>query len=234
MDMGWDSPLDEHLNYREDSAGLGNKVIGVAKNYNFRSLEHAVEPLLLSINSNDVGYLTRMLIKIKPGDISQSIDKIQAIWTELLPEKPFDYTFLDQDVANQYSSYDRWMSIMGLSTLFAILISCLGLFGLAGVNALNRTKEIGIRKVFGAELINIFILLNRQYVYLAIIAFVIAIPVSWYTMKQWLEDFEYGVGLNWEIFVVSMVVGLLIALLTVSYHALRTASLNPADTLKHE
>ncbi|MEL7005206.1 MAG: FtsX-like permease family protein [Bacteroidota bacterium] len=233
-DMGWESPLQEHLNYREDTIGAGEKIIGVAKNYNFRSLEHAVEPLLLSINSNDVGYLTKMLIKIKPGDISQSIDKIQAIWTELLPDKPFDYTFLDQDVAKQYRSYDRWMSIMGLSTLFAILISCLGLFGLAGVNALNRTKEIGIRKVFGAELMNIFVLLNRQYVYLATIAFAIAIPISWYTMTQWLEDFEYGVSLSWEVFVLSMAAGLLIALLTVSYHALRTARLNPADTLKYE
>jgi putative ABC transport system permease protein len=126
------------------------------------------------------------------------------------------------------------MRIMGLSTAFAILISCLGLFGLAGINAVNRTKEIGIRKVFGAEVMSIFVLLNRQYVWLALIAFAIAIPVSWYAMNKWLADFQFKIAIGWEIFVVSMIAGLLAALLTVSYHAIRAALVNPAETLKYE
>ncbi|HNP18696.1 MAG TPA: ABC transporter permease [Fulvivirga sp.] len=233
-DMGWENPTEEYLNWREDTVGLGAKVIGVTKDYHFLSLEHAIEPMFLSMDKKEVGYLTQMLIKFKPGSLAGSVDKMQSIWNEMSPDKPFDYTFLDQDVAKQYASHKRWMSIMGLSTLFAILISCLGLFGLAGINALNRTKEIGIRKVFGAELSNIFVLLNKEYVFLAIIAFALAAPLSWYVMQMWLEDFKYGISMSWQLFALSMAVGLFIALVTVSYHAIRTAYINPAETLKYE
>lgn len=233
-DMGWENPLEEYLNWREDTASLGSKVVGVVKDYHFLSLEQTIEPMFLSMDKKEVGYLMQMLIKIKPGELDNAVDKLQSIWNELNPDKPFDYTFLDEDVARQYASYKRWMSIMGLSTLFAILISCLGLFGLAGINAINRTKEMGIRKVFGAEVMNIFVLLNRQYIWLALIAFAIASPLSWYVMNMWLEDFEYGITISWPIFAISMGLGLFIALLTVSYHAVKSAYLNPAETLKYE
>lgn len=126
------------------------------------------------------------------------------------------------------------MKIMGLSTCLAILTSCLGLFGLAGINAVNRTKEIGIRKVMGAELSHIFVLLNKQFVWLAIIAFSLAAPLSWYVMSKWLASFKYAISMGWEIFAFSILAGLMIALLTVSYHAIKAALINPADTLKHE
>lgn len=233
-DMKWTDPLNEYLNYQEDTVGLGAKVIGVVKDYHFLSLEQNIEPMMLSMNKKDVGYLTTMLVKIKPGDIPATVEKLQAAWKDIAPDRPFDYTFLDQNVAKQYESYKRWMSIMGLSTGFAIIISCLGLFGLAGINAINRTKEIGIRKVMGAELQNIFILLNRQYVYLALIAFVLAAPASWYIMNQWLDDFKFKISMSWELFAISMLVGLFIALITVSYHAIKAALINPAETLKYE
>ena len=233
-DMGWEKPLEEYLNWWEDSASLGSKVVGVVKDYHFLSLEQSIEPMFLSINKEQVGYLMQMLIKIKPGELTNAVDKLQTIWYELSPDKPFDYTFLDEDVARQYAVHKRWMSIMGLSTLFAILISCLGLFGLAGINAINRTKEMGIRKVFGAEVMNIFVLLNRQYIWLAVIAFAIASPLSWYAMNIWLEDFEYGIEISWPIFAISMGMGLFIALVTVSYHAVKSAYLSPAETLKYE
>jgi len=126
------------------------------------------------------------------------------------------------------------MSITGLATGFAILISCLGLFGLAGINAVNRTKEIGIRKVLGAGLSSIFILLNKQYVWLSLIAFVLAVPLSWYVMSKWLASFKFSIAISWELFAVSIMSGLLIALATVSYHAFKTALVNPAETLKYE
>ncbi|MTI39293.1 ABC transporter permease [Fulvivirga lutimaris] len=233
-DMGWENPLEEHLNWRQDSTSLGSKVVGVVKDYHFLSLERTIEPMFLSMDKKEVGYLQQMLIKIKPGELNNAVDKLQGIWNELSPDKPFDYTFMDEDIARQYASYERWMSIMGLATLFAILISCLGLFGLAGINAINRTKEMGIRKVFGAEVMNIFVLLNRQYIWLALIAFVIASPLSWYAMNIWLEDFEYGIEISWPIFAISMGLGLLIALVTVSYHAVKSAYLSPAETLKYE
>jgi putative ABC transport system permease protein len=233
-DMKWTDPLNEYLNYREDTVGLGAKVIGVVKDYHFLSLSQNIEPMLLSMNRKDIGYLVTMLVKVKPGDIPTTVEKLQKAWKDISPDKPFDYTFLDQNVAKQYESYERWMSIMGLSTAFAILISCLGLFGLAGINAVNRTKEIGIRKVMGAELSNIFVLLNKQYIFLAFIAFVLAAPASWYVMNQWLADFKFKIAMGWELFVISMFAGLLIALLTVSYHAIKASLVNPAETLKYE
>jgi len=233
-DMKWKDPLNEYLNWREDSVGLGARVIGVTKDYHFLSLEQNIEPLFLSMDKKAVGYLVNMLVKVTPGDLPGSLEMLRKAWKEISPNMPFDYTFLDEDVARQYETYERWMSIMGLSTAFAILISCLGLFGLAGVSAVNRTKEIGIRKVMGAELMNIFVLLNKQYVWLAFLAFLLAAPASWYVMQKWLADFEFSIEVGWELFAVSMVAGLMIALVTVSYHAIKAALVNPAETLKYE
>ena len=233
-DMKWSDPLNEYLNWREDSTGLGYKVIGVLKDYHFRSLSEEIAPMFLSINSKTVGHLENIMVKVTPDDLPGSVEMLRKTWSEVSPDVPFEFAFLDQDVANQYESYDRWMRIMGFSTGFAILISCLGLFGLSGVNAINRTKEIGIRKVMGAEIVNIFILLNRQYILLASVSFLIAGPASWYVMNKWLADFKFSIEIGWELFAMGLVAGLIISLLTVSYHAIRTALLNPADTLKHE
>ena len=232
-DMNWSDPLNSYLNYKEDST-LGAKVIGVVKDYHYRSLEAPIEPLFLCMDYEHSGPLTTMMVKMEAGNIPETMKKISSVWRELYPDKPYDYTFLDEDVAKQYKTHQRWMSIMGLSTGFAILISCLGLFGLAGINAVNRTKEIGIRKVMGAELVNIFVLLNRQYVWLALIAFALAAPASWYIMSKWLADFKFKISIGWELFAVSMLAGLVVALLTVSYHAIKAALVNPAETLKYE
>ncbi len=234
-DMKWTDPLNSFLNWQEDSVGKGARILGVAKDYHFRSLVAGIEPMILSMDLKNVGHLNTMLIKIRPDNIPTTVEKMGKIWKEMYPDRPFDYAFLDEDVAKQYKSYQRWMSIMGLSTVFAILISCLGLFGLSGINALNRTKEIGIRKVMGAELSTIFILLNRQFVFLALIAFVVAAPASWYVItKLFLSDFQYKITVGWELFAVSIVSGLALALVTVSYHAVKAALLNPAETLKYE
>lgn len=233
-DMKWSDPLNEYLNWQEDSLGIGSKVIGVVKNYHFLSLEQDVEPMFLSMNKKAVGYLTTMLVKVEATNLNAGLDRVREIWKELNPTKPFDYSFMDDDVAKQYDSYKRWMSIMGLATTFAIIISCLGLFGLAGINAINRTKEIGIRKVMGAGVSTIFILLNKQYVWLSLIAYIIAIPFSWYVMDKWLSDFKYKITMGWELFALSVAAGLCVALLTVSYHAIKAVLINPAETLKYE
>jgi putative ABC transport system permease protein len=227
--------LQEHLNWKEDSTGQGAKIIGVVKDYHFLSLERKIEPMFMSINQKDVGYTTTILIRLAAGDISENIVHVQDTWTRLFPDRPFDYSFVDEEVARQYESYTRWLNIMALSTAFAIVIACLGLFGLAGINALNRTREIGIRKVMGAELTSIFVLLNREYIALALIAFVFATPVSWYIMTRWwLADFQFQTEVGWELFAMCMLGGLALALLTVSYHAIKAALINPATTLKHE
>lgn len=126
------------------------------------------------------------------------------------------------------------MNIMGLATGFAILISCLGLFGLAGMNVVNRTKEIGIRKVLGAGLANIFVLLNKQFVWLSVIAFALAAYPAWYAMNLWLDSFQFKIQISWILFAISITAGLLVALLTVSYHTVIAIRVNPAETLKYE
>lgn len=233
-DMGWEDPLNEYLNYLEDSVGPGAKVIGVVKDYHFRSLETSIDPMFLSMRKDYAGHLNKIMIKIAANNIPETMERINSAWRELYPDKPFEYSFLDQDVAAQYESYLRWMKIMGLSTAFAILVSCLGLFGLSGINAINRTKEIGIRKVMGAQISDIFALLNKQFVYLSLIAFAIAIPFSVYTMAKWLDSFKYRIELDWSYFVVSLLLGMMIALLAVSFHAIKSALTNPAETLKYE
>lgn len=232
-DMKWTDPLNEHLNWRNDSASLGPQVIGVMKDYHFLSLEENIEPMFLTMDKF-FGYHTKLLVRVEAGNVPASLDKVQSLWKELFPDKPFDYTFLDQDVAKQYESYQRWMRITSLATGFAIVISCMGLFGLAGINAVNRTKEIGIRKVLGAGMSSIFILLNKQYVWLSLIAFVLAVPLSWYVMSKWLASFKFSIAMSWELFAISILSGLMIALVTVSYHAFKTARVNPAETLKVE
>jgi putative ABC transport system permease protein len=234
-DMKWTDPLTEHLNYQEDSTSQGAPIIGVVKDYHFLSLQQTIDPMFLSMNRSNIGHMTTILVRLTPGDIPGSLAKVRKAWFELFPDRPFDYTFLDEDVARQYESFERWMSIMGLATAFAILISCLGLFGLAGINAVNRTKEIGIRKVMGAELSDIFVLLNKQFVWLSLIAFAIAAPVSWYIMvNTWLIDFKFKISIGWELFAISMLGGLTVSLATVSYHAIKAALVNPAETLKYE
>jgi putative ABC transport system permease protein len=233
-DMDWENPLEEHLNWREDSLSLGFKVIGVVKDYHFLSLEQEIEPMFLTLSSGETGYMSTMLIRMASDNLPATMEIVKSSWEELAPDVPFDYSFLDEDVARQYDQYKRWTSIMKLATGFAILISCLGLFGLAGINAVNKTKEIGIRKVMGAELWNIFYLMNKQFVLLALFSFAIAAPLSWWLMNRWLSDFTYAITIGWDIFVISILLGVVVSLLTVSYHSVKASLINPAETLKYE
>lgn len=233
-DMGWTNPLDEHLNFHmSDPNGTGSRVIGVVKDFHFLSLEQNIKPMFFSMDRNDGG-INYILARITPDNIPATLEQLQKVFRKIAPDKPFEYTFLDDDVAKQYASFDRWMNIMAFSTIFAIVISCLGLFGLAGINAVNRTKEIGIRKVMGAEVMNIFIMLNKQFVWLSLIAFALATPLAWYAMRQWLGSFQFHVDMSWYLFAAGMLLGLLVALTAVSYHAVKAARVNPADSLKYE
>jgi putative ABC transport system permease protein len=233
-DMGWANPLDEHLNFHmSDPNAIGARVIGVVKDFHFLSLEENIKPMFFSMDRND-GSLNHILVRVSPDNIPATLTQLQNIFRKVAPEKPFEYSFLDDNVARQYASFDRWMNIMAFSTIFAIIISCLGLFGLAGINAVNRTKEIGIRKVMGAEVMSIFIMLNKQFVWLSLIAFALAAPLAWYAMRQWLAGFQFHVDMTWYLFAAGMLLGLLVALTAVSYHAVKAARVNPADSLKYE
>ena len=228
--MKWENPVGEHYNWVEDTTSLGPVVIGVVKDYHYRSLESKIEPMMLHREWS----IATALVKMAPGKLPETMDRISKAWKETFPDVPYNYSFLEDDLAKQYTSYERWIGIMGFSTAFAIVISCLGLFGLAGINAVNKTKEVGIRKVMGAELSSIFVLLNRQYIVLSMIAFALAIPVAYYVMTKWLSGFEFKIEMGWEIFVLSMLAGLVVSILTVSYHGFKAAAVNPAETLKYE
>ena len=232
--MHWTGLSDAYLNWKGDTQGRGHKVIGVVKDYNFKSLESPVQPMLLTMDRESGGHLLFSYLRLSKNDIPGTMEQIGSIWRQMFPDKPFNYSFLDDAIARQYDSYQRRMNIVTAATAFAILISCLGLFGLAGVNAVNRTKEIGIRKVLGADIRSIFVLLNRQYVWLSMIAFALAMPFSWYVMDKWLSGFQFRVPMGWELFALSIFAGLTVALATVSYHAIRVSLINPADTLKYE
>jgi len=233
-DMHWTDPLNEYLNWREDTVGLGAKVIGVVKDYHFLSLEKEIEPLFLSMDTRSITHLNTMLVKVSPANLPATVEKLRGAWKALVPDKPFDYTFLDQDVARQYESYRHWMSIMGLATAFAILIACLGLFGLSGINAVNRTKEIGIRKVMGASVTSVWTLLSRDFIILVLIACCLAIPLSVYIMSGWLMKYTYHTGLSWGIFAATVAGAVGLTLLTVSFQSIRAARVNPVKSLRSE
>jgi putative ABC transport system permease protein len=229
--MGWINPLNESINFDNPGSTGGLNVIGVVKDFHFRSLETEIEPLVLQASG---GYLVTLLVKLNPSDIPNALVAAEGIWKNLYPDQPFDYTFVDDTVAKQYVTYTRWMRITGISTALAIIIASLGLFGLSGISALSRTKEIGIRKILGADFNSIFLMLNKPFVVLAIVSFVIATPISLYVMEKWMSNFNYHIEIGWEIFAISIFSGLLIALTTVSYHGIKTANVNPADTLRYE
>ena len=147
---------------------------------------------------------------------------------------PFNYVFMDEDVAKNYDAYLRWMKTITTSCILAIIIACLGLFGLSGLTTLNRTKEIGIRKVLGASVSNLFLLLNRSTFTLAAGSFLIAAPIAFYFVSQWLENFAYRITLDWTLFGLAALIAVCTAIIAVSYHTIKAAVVNPIKSLRSE
>jgi putative ABC transport system permease protein len=182
----------------------------------------------------DPDYFTEVLIRIKPGDKDNTIQEIGKIWNNYYTGEPFDYRFLDEELDQMYRPEQRMGVLFNLFSLLAILISCLGLFGMASFMAEQRTKEIGIRKTHGSSIFNIFILFNGRFVKWILIANVIAWPVAWFAMNRWLENYAYKTTVSWWIFPIAAAVSVIIGFITVSYQSLRAAATNPAETLHYE
>jgi putative ABC transport system permease protein len=211
--------------------GREGVVIGVVKDFNFTSLHRNIEPLTMPF----VPYSSRYLsIKIKPENMKQTIQAVGEVWSRLVPHRPFLYSFLDEDFNRQYKTDFMFRKLFTTFSCLAIFIACLGLLGLATYTAEQRTKEIGIRKVLGADVGNIVGLLSRDFIILVFIAIVIATPVSWYTMNKWLEDFAYRVEIQPWIFVLAGAIALAIAVFTISYQSVKSALMNPVSSLKSE
>lgn len=211
---------------------LGGIIIGVCKDYHTDDLTKKIMPAYHEINTRYVGYYW---IRIKKGqNIPKVMQDIRSNWNKLSNNAPFSYTFMDEDVAKKYEAYQRWMSTITTSCCLAILIACLGLFGLSGITTINRTKEIGIRKVLGASVTNLFMLLNKGTILLAMGSFVIAAPVAFYFANQWLNNFAYRVHPDWSLFVLAGATAMLTAIIAVSYHTMKAAFANPVKSLRSE
>jgi putative ABC transport system permease protein len=213
--------------------GLGKKgkVIGVVKDFNFSSLHEAIKPLIIHIHPD---WYRIVALKINAANASETIAALEKKWKSLYPDMPFEYTFLNEEFAQLYKSEKQTQTIVGLLSGLAIFIACLGLFGLAAFMAEQRMKEIGVRKVLGADVLGIVALLSKDFIILVLIAIAFAVPMAWFAMDRWLEGFAYKTELSWWIFAAAGVVAIVIALFTVSFQSIKAALTNPAKVLKSE
>ncbi|WP_428654494.1 ABC transporter permease [Runella sp.] len=214
-----------------NTMGLQGKVVGVVKDYNFASLHSQVEPLVLEYKPAWSG---NMLVKIAAGNVPQTIDFLKTTVEKVAPNTIFSYTFLDERMASLYKKEDTMSQILNAFSGLAIIISCLGLFGVVAHESKLRTKEIGIRKVLGASVPNLVVLLSSSFLKLVIIGIVIATPIAWYAMNQWLQDFEYRIELRWWVFAIAGLFTIGVALLTVSFQSIKAALMDPVKSLKTE
>lgn len=231
-ELGWKEPIGKKLPWQDDEK-IAPTVVGVVKDYHFLSIKEKIGPVFLYFN-RDYDPFGNILVKIKPADMPNTIAFLTQDWKSVVPDKPFEFSFLDQDVNKQYEMYQKIMQLMSFATSFAILIACLGLFGLAGINTANKTKEIGIRKVLGASVNGLITWILRDFATLVLIACLIASPFAYYLMGKWLQDFAYRTTLSPWYFATAWALALLIAVLTVSFQAYKAASLNPVEVLKNE
>ncbi|MBS1521446.1 MAG: ABC transporter permease [Bacteroidetes bacterium] len=208
-------------------------VVGVMKDFNYNSLHGDVRPFMLFYNS-DPSAFSYMTVSVNSDNYKSVLTKMQNIWQKNLPGTPFEYSFLDQEVQKQYSAEITLSQIINSFTIMAILISCLGLFGLAAFSAEQRQKEIGIRKVLGASVTGVVALLSKEFIKLVSISFIIATPIAWWAMNKWLQAFAYKVTISWWMFAIAGIMSILIALATVSFQAIKAALVNPVKSLKSE
>ena len=221
------------------------QVIGVTKDFNFQSLHTKVRPLMIVIQPDSVIRHTenisfevppqpRVSVLLKAGSTAQNIEVLRRAWKTVAPNQDFEYEFLDESIAAQYKAEQRTGSIVKIASTLSIFIACMGLFGLATLAVVKRTKEIGIRKVLGASVTSIVTLLSKDFIKLVAIAAVIAFPLAWWFMSDWLKDFAYRVDIQWWVFIVAGLLAAAIAFVTVSFQAIKAALMSPVKSLKAE
>ncbi|GEP96633.1 ABC transporter permease [Chitinophaga cymbidii] len=224
------SLVGKHFGYGGmDSVG---RIIGITKDFNFNTLHHKIETLMM-FSQRDWGY-GEMSVKISAEKAKEAVAYIESVWNRHVTGHPFEYTFLDQHFASIYNADRQVSRIVGILATLAIIISCLGLFGLATFAAERRVKEIGIRKALGATVENIVTMLSKDFVRLVVIANLIAWPLAWFGVNRWLEDFAYHIDISWWVFIMAGVIAVMIALLTVSFQAVKAGLTNPVKSLRME
>jgi len=229
-EMGLPDPIGTRLMYRADWGYFS--VIGVVKDIHFESLHSPVKPMVIYPITGNWGNYT--MVKISGFDVRNTIQFINKTWNKFTQQQPFEFSFLDEDYGNLYRANEQTGKIFGVFFVLAILIACLGLFGLISFSTEQRLKEIGIRKVLGASVVQIVYLLSKEILVLIMLAIVIASPIAFYFISQWLQDFAYRIDIEWWIFIVSGMLGLAVALLTMSYQSIKAALANPVSSLRYE
>jgi putative ABC transport system permease protein len=227
MDM--ESPVGQIL--RLDPYALN--VIGVIKNFHFKPLDHVIEPIVIS-NNPQFNNFRYMFINISPENIAQTIALLEKTYQKFNPDFPFEFHFLNDDYDQLYHSQQRTDEIVRYFSILAIFISCIGLFGLTSFTAQKRTKELSIRKILGASVSGIVFILTKEYTKWVLTANIIAWPIAWYVMRQWLQSYAYRIEMNVWVFVLAGVLSITIALFTVSVQAIRAATANPVESLRYE
>ena len=225
--MGTDNPIGETLKFW----GKEGEVIGVVEDFHFSSVHTSIEPLIIRI---DPASCNKLYIRTEAGQTAEALANLERICKKFNPNYPLEYRFMDEDFERMYRREKMLGQLTTTFAALAIFISCLGLFGLASFTAEQRTKEIGIRKILGASVTNLILLLSREFIKLVVIAFVLAIPLAYYFMTMWLNAFAYRINIGLEVFVLAGGASFIIAWLTVSYQAVKVASANPVDALRNE
>jgi putative ABC transport system permease protein len=210
--------------------GANGMIIGVVKDFNFKPIQQPIEPLILRLNR----WGGTVIVRTQPGSTEATIKALGRISRQLNPAYPFNYGFLDQELAQLYKGEQHLGSLFNLFAVLAVLISCMGLYGLSAFMAEQRTKEIGVRKVLGASVFNIVYLLSTGFTRLILLATVIAIPLAWFAINSWLEGFAYHVHVSWTIFLIAALAALMVAWVTVGYESVKAAITNPVKSLKTE
>ena len=233
--LGFKDPLKESL-YRPNmnngniTGATAYHIIGVVKDFNYSSMHNNVGPLIIQEGDNRGS----IAIRINTKNIPSLIDKVESKWNSVAPGVPFNYSFMDADFNNIYTTEQQTGKLFITFAIFAIFIGCLGLFGMVTYAAEQRTKEIGVRKVLGASVSSIVTMLSKDFAKLVLIASVIAFPVAWWAMNKWLQSFAYRIHISWWVFVIAGLTAILIALITVSFQAIKAAVANPVESLRSE
>ena len=211
--------------------GSPGPVVGVVKDFNFNSLREPIGPLLIFLGRD---FSRSFMVRINGQDIKPTLGRLEMMWKQRVPDRPFTYHFLDEDYNKLYVGEQRSSSLFTVAASLAILLACLGLFGLAAFTTVQRTKEIGIRRVLGANIPHITMLIAKNFLLMIGIAIVIAIPLAWYAGNKWLEDFAFRIPIQGWVFISAAAATILIALATVGFHSVRSALMNPVKSLRSE
>lgn len=227
-DLGWDDPVEHPFRAWDREMG---RVIGVVKDFHFKSLQQQIEPLVINIKPDWAG---NVAIRIAPDNVPGAIETIERVWRAFAPGFPFNYRFLDEDFDRHYRAEDRLATLFTIFAFIAVFVACLGLFGLAAYSASQRTKEIGIRKVMGASEVGIAVLLTREFTLLVAVGFSLAVVPAFLVMRNWLSRFAYRIDMPWGVFVLAGVLAIAVAWVTVLYQATRAARIDPVRALRYE